>query len=196
MDNITRQRLGNSVHTNGQLESDEEALGWADTLLNFIEASRAPAASFLDVGCRSGYVMRRISERLPQAHVAGVDIVTEFLDEAQARSAHPVACCDAAQLPFEDRSVDWVFCAQTLEHVPRMPHAVSELCRVARLGQFISVPLERPGTNLGCGHCWHLLNPLDWLDYWQDSGFRLVWLELTPLLRPNCLNFITIRERL
>jgi len=93
--------------------------------------------SVLDVGCGQGRL-------LEQVHAAG--ITATGLDQAGPRLEEPRAkglqVCEgtAYELPFGDRSVDWV----TLRHVPHhLEHpacAFAEALRVARTGVLIAEP--------------------------------------------------------
>ena len=193
-DNIEAQANGNYVHRNGALECDEEALSWADTMLSAAHQINR-ISSFLDVGCRTGYVTRHIKKSLPNAHIVGLDLIEEFLHEASARNSPQTVCASASSLPFTNNSFDWVFCAQTLEHIPELPEAISELCRVAKYAQFISVPLETKPDTIFCGHNHFYLNPLDWLSLWSPHpDWYLFWSEVLPL--KGILNFILIRSNL
>ena len=50
---------------------------------------------------------------------------------------------DALKLPFEDNSFDTVISTHTLEHIPQLSQALSELRRVARRRLVIVVPRQR-----------------------------------------------------
>lgn len=59
---------------------------------------------------------------------------------APAASVHrPLFDADAADMPFADRSFDYVICSHVLEHVPDPAAVVAELSRVGRAG-YIEVP--------------------------------------------------------
>lgn len=80
----------------------------------------------------------------------------------------PVIACDAHHLPFPDKSFDFVFCAQVLEHVEDPSRFLDELQRVGKAG-YLETP--RPVRELLFGWPFHR-----WLVDTRDD--RLV-------IRPN-----------
>lgn len=46
---------------------------------------------------------------------------------------------DAANLPFKDKSIDFIFSSHTIEHITKLPKALEEMSRVGRRG-FIAAP--------------------------------------------------------
>lgn len=93
-------------------------------------------ASVLEVGCGSGDILNRVQTPL----AFGTDVVRRGL----VRARRPVAVSSILALPFGDRSVDAVLCAQTLEHLDPadLPAAAAELRRVARRHVIVTVPWE------------------------------------------------------
>ena len=53
----------------------------------------------------------------------------------------PFICADAHSIPFKDKSVDYIFCSQILEHLERPEAFFSELMRVGNKG-YIETPNE------------------------------------------------------
>lgn len=97
--------------------------------------------SVCDVGCGTGYLLRRIREHRPCENIVGVDFsahpewkseeVIEFVE-------HDILC-----LPFKDRQFDTVICTHTLEHIVDIPAAIHELRRICSAALLIVVPRER-----------------------------------------------------
>ena len=82
---------------------------------------------------------------------------------------HPhqrLVVADAEDLPFEDKSIDFVFTQQTFEHLPTPARACEELMRVAKCG-FIDVP--RAHIELHNGSLQHL-----WLIDYRDGVLLFV----------------------
>jgi SAM-dependent methyltransferase len=82
----------------------------------------------LDVGCGSS----RIISSLPPGSVA-LDILLRKLRYARKFSRQLVQASGFA-LPFADGSFPSVVCSQVIEHVPKDPQILDELCRVLTLG--------------------------------------------------------------
>lgn len=110
----------------------------------------------LDVGARDGHFSRLLAERF------GTVLA---LDLCAPRIVHPRVACiqgNATKLSFADRSVDFVLCAEVLEHIPPplLPLACAELQRVCRGKLLIGVPYHQDLRlgRLTCMHCGHM-NP-------------------------------------
>lgn len=78
----------------------------------------------LDVGCGSS----RIISALPQKSVA-VDVLFRKLRYARRFSRHLVQGSVFA-LPFSSTSFPCVLCSQVIEHIPKDPRVLDELCRI------------------------------------------------------------------
>jgi SAM-dependent methyltransferase len=99
-------------------------------------------AGVCDVGCGTGYLLRRIKRERPDIRCDGVDLVV--LDT----SADPGITLKQAlieKLPFADGEFDSVVCTHVLEHILDYRAALSELRRIAGRRLIIVVPLEREG---------------------------------------------------
>jgi 2-polyprenyl-6-hydroxyphenyl methylase/3-demethylubiquinone-9 3-methyltransferase len=113
--------------------------GGAFTVLHGIAAARAalvPAAAragsvLVDVGCGGGLLAPHLAGR-GYRHI-GVDVVTSALEQAAAHGVTAVQG-DAFRLPLADGCADVVSAGELLEHLPDLPRAVAELCRVLRPG--------------------------------------------------------------
>lgn len=77
----------------------------------------------------------------PRLRLIASDVDAAILALARRRVAEqPIAllCHDALALPFADRSVDIVTCAQSLHHFGAAVQVLRELARVARVGVVVS----------------------------------------------------------
>lgn len=155
--------------------------------------------SILDIGCRHGVAIEEFERAFPYAEIHGLDLVPEFLDEA-AKVCDNLHLGDMNNLPFPDKSIDWIFCCQALEHSTDVPKAIAEACRVARVGLYYSVPLEYDTErNRSQNPSHHLFepNPIKWLNFWLphtdwtlytvgriNRGFYLIICLLAAELKP------------
>lgn len=129
-------------------------------------ASLAPDARVLDVGCGTGWTVRRIAERLgPEGRAAGCDLSAEMIAAARARTADPRCRFEAAAaeaLPWPDASFDAIFSMESLYYWPDPEAGLRELARVLRRGGAAWIGLD-----------FHAGNP-DSASWPQELGLRLV----------------------
>ncbi len=94
----------------------------------------------LEVGSGQGYLAAQLAGKYK---VTATDLVVN----KQLKEAYPNITfinADVEKLPFADKSFDTVICTHTLEHVPNIFLAVSELRRVTKKRVIIVVPKQRP----------------------------------------------------
>jgi ubiquinone/menaquinone biosynthesis C-methylase UbiE len=131
--------------------------GWTDDLTRFHEdtagtdhpmdrASRAFALGSLDllprkdgvvleVGCSSGYMLRLIKQKLPDALVIGTDYVLGPLEAlAPTLPDVPIVQFDLTRCPLPSASVDAVIMANVLEHIKDDRAALAQAYRILRPG--------------------------------------------------------------
>jgi SAM-dependent methyltransferase len=97
-----------------------------------------PGDAVLDAGCGTGRALPALREAVgPQGTVLGADLTPEMLQEAvradRRRHAHLVVA-DAARLPLPDGSLDAVFAAGLVSHLPDPRATMAELARVVHPG--------------------------------------------------------------
>ncbi len=118
-----------------------------DDILVELTGQLAAPVHFLDVGCGSGYYVRRALELgcVP----TGVDLSLHSCSMGAARVPGRLCQADAECLPFRDARFDLVFCQQLIEHVVFPERVLAEIARVMRPGGilFLSAP-NRLGRHL------------------------------------------------
>jgi 2-polyprenyl-3-methyl-5-hydroxy-6-metoxy-1,4-benzoquinol methylase len=83
---IAEQADVNTYHSNGEIEvEDEDALRYLQRFAWFDK--ELELSSLLDIGCRSGYVMRKAAKIWPDACVLGLDINELTLRHAPTRAS-------------------------------------------------------------------------------------------------------------
>ena len=97
----------------------------------------------LDVGAGTGRISFFLTRR--GAHVTGIDSSGEMLKKAEEKAnAGGVSvnfmAGDAHELPFEDKSFDYVVSLRTLMHVVDWEKVLGEMCRAARKGVIFDFP--------------------------------------------------------
>jgi SAM-dependent methyltransferase len=95
----------------------------------------APGAAVLDIGARDGGLRRFLPEGV---NYQGMDIAPEF--------ARPdILIRDISSgIPFPDRSYDFVFCIEVLEHVPNPFGTLGEIYRVLKPGGVLILSVPNP----------------------------------------------------
>jgi SAM-dependent methyltransferase len=101
-------------------------------------AGLPPGGVVLDVGCGTGRALPALRAAVGDTGVViGVDITPQMLDVARARGRAERAAlllANARRLPFASGSVDAVFAAGLIMHLPDTGAALAELARVTRPG--------------------------------------------------------------
>jgi len=111
----------------------------AKVLRYVIESLDRDSRSLADIGCGSGYFLRKLQaeSRFDALELTGCDL---------RPSSHPgragYVIGDHEALPFADRAFDVVTCMHTLEHARRFDVAVAELRRICRRQLVIVVPRQ------------------------------------------------------
>lgn len=113
-------------------------------MLHWLAAARAalvppaarPGALLVDLGCGGGLMAPHVAE-LGYRHV-GVDLTGSALSQA-ARHGVTAVRGDVRHVPLADGCADVVTAGEILEHVPSLPKAVSEACRLLRPGGLLVV---------------------------------------------------------
>ncbi|MEV4618376.1 methyltransferase domain-containing protein [Asanoa sp. NPDC049573] len=107
-------------------------LHWlAEARARLVPPATVPGAVLVDVGCGAGLLAPHLSAH--GYHHVGVDLTMSALEQAASHGVTPVAG-DAASIPLATGSAHVVVAGEILEHVPDLPAAVAEVCRVLRPG--------------------------------------------------------------
>ncbi len=120
-----------------------------------LEALHLKAGDFvLDVGCGSGLLAHDMARLVgASGHLKGIDISQDMLTLAEQRCADLPQVgwqqSNAEELPEEDERFDAVACVQVLLYVPDVPVALSEMCRILKVGgRIVVVETDWRGTVL------------------------------------------------
>lgn len=97
--------------------------------------------SVLDVGCGSGRLLQIVTERGVRA--TGIDRASPRLD-ALRDAGFDVREASDYELPFEDRSFEWVTLRHVPHHLVHPERTIAESLRVARIGILVAEPAFEP----------------------------------------------------
>ncbi|HET6547749.1 MAG TPA: methyltransferase domain-containing protein [Solirubrobacter sp.] len=110
------------------LSTGSSAQVLAEDLVPALLAPR-PGATVVDLGCGRGDSVDVFRAADPGVRWIGVEVPGS---EFETRPDVELRLFDGLRLPFEDGSVDVVFCKQVLEHVERLDLLVADVARVLR----------------------------------------------------------------
>jgi 2-polyprenyl-6-hydroxyphenyl methylase/3-demethylubiquinone-9 3-methyltransferase len=116
----------------------------AFAMLHWLAVARAalvppatrPGAVLVDLGCGAGLLAPHLAGR-GYRHV-GVDLTASALAQAAAHGVRVVRG-DLAAVPLADGCADVVVAGEVLEHLPDLPAAVAQACRLLRPGGLLVV---------------------------------------------------------
>jgi ubiquinone/menaquinone biosynthesis C-methylase UbiE len=110
----------------------------------------------LDLGCGTGQLTARLTERFADSLVVGVDYSDGMLEEAARRLAvndqdkqRHLLRADAQQLPFADESFDLAVCTESFHWYPDQGAAMSGLARILRPGAHLLIASIATVTDFG-----------------------------------------------
>ncbi len=154
----------------------------------------AHAEMVLDLGCGTGQLTRRLTERYPPAAVVGVDYSAGMLHEASRRVADSALLVrgDAMSLPFRPASADVVVCTESFHWYPDQRKALASLAAVLRPDGQLVIASIAAVTAVGAsavrrlstagGQPVRALTPRGLRELLADAGFDVVHQRRIPRL--------------
>ena len=98
----------------------------------------------LEIGCGNGFtsaILSGFSNEViatdlysldRESHSIGILKAKELIKRLNVKNCNVISC-SAEELPFKDKSVDLVFCAYTLEHIPKQNNMLREVHRILNI---------------------------------------------------------------
>lgn len=88
----------------------------------------------LDVGCGTGTILKRFSEKC-NVECHGIDIEEEMLQEARDKCPQmDIQLCSCDATPYEDKYFDVIVACMTYHHFPRKEAFAKEVSRIIKKG--------------------------------------------------------------
>jgi SAM-dependent methyltransferase len=141
-------------------------------------AWRLRAARVLDLGCGAGDSVDLFRSVDPQVSWVGADIENSAEVAGRTRTDAEFVSFDGRRLPFDDSSIELVYCKQVLEHVEHPRELMVEITRVLRPGGHLAGSTSQL-------EAFHSRSVFNWTPYGftrvaEDAGLRVV--ELRPVI--------------
>jgi SAM-dependent methyltransferase len=142
----------------------------------------APADNVMDIGCGAGWLSKRLSARVPEGRVVGMDISDEMVRHARrnaAELANTVFVTGGVdEIPWEANFFDKAISVESAYYWPDPARGMREIFRVLREGgsAWILINYYRDNPH---SHQWgplldvptHLLLAEEWAQLFRDAGF-------------------------
>lgn len=95
-----------------------------------------PQNKFLDVGCGTAEVIFRLAKEFKEVEFAGIDFSRGMVEKAINKTSHlnnvKIIEANVENLPFEDKTFDFVLCLDTFHHFYNPDLALKEIKRVLK----------------------------------------------------------------
>ncbi|MBI2134115.1 class I SAM-dependent methyltransferase [Candidatus Woesearchaeota archaeon] len=98
-----------------------------ERILNILHLS--PSDTLLEIGCNQGAFLTKAGATCKRT--AGIDLNCEAIENCSHCEAY---CMDATNLRFEEEEFSKIVSMHTIEHIPDLPKAFSEMHRVLKSG--------------------------------------------------------------
>ena len=151
--------------------------------LPVLEKMRLEATdNVLDVGCGSGWLARRLAERVPEGRVVGMDVSDEMIRVARRTSLESenilYATGEVGEIPWEANFFNHAISVESAYYWPEPESGIREIFRVLRPGGCAWILINYYRDNLYC-HQWgpllavptHLLPAKEWMEFFRAAGF-------------------------
>jgi len=151
----------------------------------------APSDAVLDVGCGTGWLVRRLARRLPAGRVTGIDVSDEMIRRARLASSElsnvHFETGTAEVIPAAAESFNKILSVESAYYWPDPAQGLGECFRVLRAGGSAWILINYYRDNPHC-HRWgplfgipsHLLSSTEWAELFTAAGFAEVTHRCIP----------------
>ena len=137
-----------------------------------------PGDRILDVGCGKGFLLYEFTQVVPGVHVAGIDISSYAIENAKDEIKSFLKVGNAINLPYENRSFDFVYSITTLHNLYNyeLRRALQEIERVGKQKKHVIIESyrnEREKANLLYWQltCRSFYTLAEWEWFFKESGY-------------------------
>jgi len=146
-----------------------------DMVKQFMTPLNLPKHSYiLDIGCGGGLFMT-LAKDLDYTNVIGVTLSPEDAKVANDKG-HSIVEADMSDLPFGDKSVDFIWCRHAIEHSPYPLFTLYEFSRVLKDDGYMYLEVPAPDCDriheANPNH-YSVLGERMWLSLLAKSGFEV-----------------------
>lgn len=133
----------------------------------------------LDVGCGKGHLLYEFTQVVPGVEVAGLDISTHAIENAEEHVKPFLRQGNAVSLPFRDHDFDYVVSLGTLHNLYNYElwAALKEIERVGRDHKYVMVESYRNEEEKANLLYWQLTcesfyTPKEWEWFFEQAGYK------------------------
>jgi len=137
-----------------------------------------PGDRILDIGCGKGFQLYELTKLIPELDVFGVDLSDYAFDNAKDEIKDKIHVGCASNLPFDDKSFDFVFSINTLHNlkIDKLFSSLSEINRVSKKNKYICVEsyrneLEKQNLLYWQVTCESFYSPEEWLWIFNNNNY-------------------------
>lgn len=137
-----------------------------------------PGDKILDVGCGKGFLLYDFTKALPGIEVYGVDISEYAIANSKEEVKNRLQVGNAASLPWEDNSFDFVFTLNTLHNLHNydLDASLREIERVGKKNKYICVEsyrneVEKANLLYWQVTCEAFCTPKEWEWWFEKTGY-------------------------
>jgi ubiquinone/menaquinone biosynthesis C-methylase UbiE len=168
---------------------EEQHLPIVEPMLALIEFK--PRDRVLDVGCGTGWLVRRIAPLVPAGLAAGLDVSDGMVRRAEVLSAElpnvVFALGGAEAIPWDSRFFSKLVSIESAYYWPDPARGLREIFRVLSPGGSAWILINYYRDNPHC-HQWgellevptHLFSAAEWAELFRQAGFRNVAYQRIP----------------
>lgn len=105
-----------------------------DLILRFIKKLNKKNIKILDIGCGSGYLIKRIKDEFPNYEVFGIDVELKSIEIAKTFSKAKFSCKNAESLvsEFGHNFFDLIISTDVMEHIKDYEKSINETYKVLK----------------------------------------------------------------
>ena len=182
-DNLLREEFNRWAEAGRGDGMEQDHLPITLPVLGKMQLGRAD--NILDVGCGSGWLVRRLARMVPEGRVVGMDISDEMICVARRNSIEHdnilYVTGEVGEIPWEPNFFTHAISVESAYYWPNPAGGVKEIFRVLRPGGEAWILINYYRDNLHC-HQWgallavptHLLPAAEWKELFRQAGFAEV----------------------